>query len=62
MFTEKEIIAAAKEEYDGPICVDMIEDAMKAETLEEAVQIIVSDTYYWDEYWHNLEYLEQMRF
>ena len=48
MFTEEEIIAASKKEYDGHICVDRIKDAMKAKTFEEAVQIIVDDSMYWD--------------
>lgn len=48
MFTEEEIIEAALKEYGSPVCIDMIKDAMKAETLEEAVQIIVDDSMYWD--------------
>lgn len=48
MFTEEEIIKAALKEYGRPVCIDMIEDAMKAKTIEEAVEIIVCDSYYWD--------------
>jgi hypothetical protein len=48
MFTKEEVIKAARKEYGSPVCIDMIDEAMKAKTLEEAVEIIVCDSYYWD--------------
>jgi len=47
-FTREQIIEGAFEKYGHPVCTDFIEDALRAPTLEEAIQIIVDDTFYWD--------------
>ena len=48
MFTREELIAAAVKAYGGPVCADFIDDAMQEETLEDAVEVIVIDSAYWD--------------
>jgi hypothetical protein len=47
-FTEQEVVTEARKQYGKPVCLDMLEDAMRQETLEEAVRVIVLDSAYWD--------------
>ena len=47
-FTREDVVITACQQYGGPVCVDFLDDAMKANTLQEAVDIIVTDSYYWD--------------
>jgi hypothetical protein len=50
--TREAVIAAANARYGGrPICLDKIEEAMTADTLEDAVGILIMDTQYWDGEW-----------
>ncbi len=51
MFTEEQIFAEIKKTYNRPICVDKLRDAMFAETIQEAAQIIIMDTEYWADEW-----------
>lgn len=43
-----ELISLAAKEYGGPVCVDMLDEAMKAKTVQEAVDILITDSSYWD--------------
>lgn len=47
-FTEQEVIAQARKEYGKPVCLDMLSDAMREATLEAAVEVIITDSAYWD--------------
>jgi hypothetical protein len=47
-FTKEELFESALNTYGGPICVDLEEYAMKQETLEQAVDVLVVDSIYWD--------------
>jgi len=48
-FTEQDVIDAAKAKYGvKPVCVDMMDEAMLAPTLDEAVIVILLDTAMWD--------------
>jgi hypothetical protein len=47
-FTKEQVIKTAAEKYGKPVCIDFIDDAMRCETLEEAVELIITDSYYWD--------------
>ncbi len=48
MLNADEVIWRAREEYGAPICLDFLKDALEAESLEEAIEILVTDSYYWD--------------
>lgn len=48
-FTEEQVRAEARRIYGKPISIDMIDEAMREDTLEEAVQVIILDSTYWDE-------------
>lgn len=47
-FTKEELIAAARTAYGKPVCIDLVDDAMKCNTLEEGVSMIVLDSAMWD--------------
>lgn len=48
-FTEEDIIGGVKKLNGGkPVCVDMMDEAMRAPTLDEAVKVVMMDTEYWD--------------
>lgn len=47
-FTEQEVIERAKEIYKSAVCLDMLDDAMKEKTVEEAAMVLVLDSSYWD--------------
>lgn len=47
-FTKEEVIAEAKKRHGGPICIDMMDDALACNTLDEAVNTILFDTAYWE--------------
>lgn len=53
-FTREDLMTACKKRYNGSICVDLMEEALKAATLKEAVDILVSDTIYHDGHDRNL--------
>lgn len=46
--TREEIIKEARKRYGAPVCVDFINDALEADSFEDAVEVIVTDSYYWD--------------
>lgn len=46
--TEDEVIKEARRRYGAPVCLDLLEDAMSIGDFEEAVEIILIDSYYWD--------------
>ena len=48
-FTQEQVIEKAFQKYGKPVSLDFIRDAMMCETLDEAVDVIVTDSYYWDE-------------
>lgn len=48
MLNREEVIQAAIKEYEKPISLDFIDDAVNADSIEEAVEILVCDSYYWD--------------
>ncbi len=48
MFTEEQIFAEIRKTFNHPVCVDKLREAKFAETIEEAAQIIIMDTEYWD--------------
>jgi len=47
-FTREQVIAEATRRFGRAVCVDQIDDAMREETLEEAVDLILVDTVMWD--------------
>ncbi len=48
-FTEEDIIGGVKKLNGGkPVCVDMMDEALLAPTLDEAITVIAMDTAYWD--------------
>jgi hypothetical protein len=47
-FTEDDLIAAAKACYGKPICIDLLKDAMKCDTLWAAVNTLILDSAMWD--------------
>jgi len=48
-FTEQQVIDAATKQNGGwSVCSDMLDEAMLAPTLEEAVKVILLDTAYWE--------------
>lgn len=47
-FTREDVVSTARMRYGRPVCVDLIEDALECETLEEAVDLILFDSQYWD--------------
>lgn len=47
-FTREQVIQAAKKKYGKSVCVDRMDEALKANTLAEAVDIILNDSRYWD--------------
>lgn len=48
-FTEEEVLEALKNsDFDEPMCLDMLDDAREADTLEDAVNIIIIDSAYWN--------------
>ena len=47
-FTRHDVVAKAFEIYGKPVCVDMLDDAMLEPTLEDAVDVIILDSQYWD--------------
>lgn len=48
-FTAEQVKAEARRQYGKPISIDMIDDAMREDTLAEAVQVIIMDSTFWDE-------------
>jgi hypothetical protein len=48
MFAKEDVIKMAKEKYGKPVCIDHLKDAMECDTIEEAVEVILVDSYYWD--------------
>ena len=50
MLNREEVIQAAIKEYGNSISVDFIDDAMNADSIEQAVDILVCDSYYWDNF------------
>lgn len=47
-FTEQQVIDGAKSQYKGSVCLDQLDEAMRQKTLQEAIDIIVLDSAYWD--------------
>lgn len=47
-FTEEELVKAASKKYGKPISVDMLDDAMTQPTLEQAIEVLIIDSVYWD--------------
>ena len=61
MHTREQITEKAKEILDSNpstrglgLCLDLIEEAQRAETLEEGAQIIVDDSLYWAGFFHGV--------
>lgn len=55
-FTEQQVLDAittyrADTGFDEPVCLDMLNDAREADTLEDAVNIIIVDSAYWNGTW-----------
>lgn len=46
--SEDDLVGLALEQYGRPICTDMLDEAMKAETVQEAIDILITDSAYWD--------------
>lgn len=47
-FTKEQLLTQVKKVYNGPICTDFLEDAMKEPDIESAAQILVLDSAYWN--------------
>jgi len=47
-FTEDEVIAEVRKTFDEPICLDFLDDACRANTIEEAAEGIIIDSALWN--------------
>jgi len=47
-FTKDDVKFEARKRYGKPICIDMLDDAMKCDDLESAVMMIMLDSACWD--------------
>lgn len=47
-FTEEEVFAEVRKTFDEPLCLDMLDDARREETIEEAATVIILDSAYWN--------------
>lgn len=47
-FTEEDVRREARRQYGKKICIDQLNEAMRQPTLQEAVQVIIMDSEYWD--------------
>jgi len=54
-FTRDEIVDAAYEKYQKDICIDRLDEAMRCKTFDEAVQLLIDDTLYWDGGFHGVQ-------
>lgn len=50
----EELIQKATEQYGGGICVDMLDEALQQETMQEAIDVLIVDTIYWDGSYENV--------
>jgi hypothetical protein len=49
-FTEAELVDLAHKQYGKPISLDMLEEAMKYDAIEEAAELLIIDSQYWDNF------------
>jgi hypothetical protein len=49
MLDRETVIQATIKKYGAPICLDCLDEALQCETLEEAIEVLIVDNYYWDE-------------
>jgi len=50
-FTPKEVMDEVRKTFDEPMCLDFLEDAMTEKTIEDAAQVIILDSAYWNDTW-----------
>lgn len=48
LFSQAEVIEAAKRVYGKPICTDHLQDAMLEDCMGDAVDTLLIDSHYWD--------------
>ena len=48
MLDEQELIRKARETHGAPVCLDFLDEALRAGSMAEAIDILVIDSYYWD--------------
>ena len=53
-FTRDEVVDGAFEQYEHDVCLDRLDDAMRCKTLQEAIQVLVDDSMYWDGAFHGV--------
>jgi len=47
-FTEEEVIYEIRKTFFEPMCMDMMEDARKCDTLKQAADTIIIDSALWN--------------
>ncbi len=48
-FTKEDVIAGAFARHKKAVSIELIDDAMEEPTLEDAIELILLDTIYWEE-------------
>lgn len=46
--SKDELVKLAVDRHGDFVCTDMIDDAMRADTIDEAIDILITDSIYWD--------------
>ena len=50
-FTSEQVVERAKQIYKKPVCIDLIDEAIKEPTLEKAALMLIDDSMFWDGSW-----------
>lgn len=50
-FTEEQVLAEVRKTFDEALCLDMLEEARCAETIQDAARVIILDSAYWNGTW-----------
>jgi hypothetical protein len=53
-FTRDDVVDGAWEKTGKSVCTDRLDEAMRCKTLQEAIDLIVDDTFYWDGGYHGV--------
>jgi len=47
-FTEMEVLREVRKTFDEPMCLDFIDDARCEDTIENAAEVIIIDSAFWN--------------
>ena len=50
-FTKNEVLAEVRRTFKEEICLDMMDDARCEETIEDAAEVIILNSAYWNGTW-----------